>query len=59
MRLVEKALELLNGGEYVAVDYDDHVKTLAVAALTDPRSLAVLKEAIRYLAGNRDVLHFL
>ncbi|AFA40604.1 Dehydrogenases (flavoproteins) [Pyrobaculum oguniense TE7] len=59
MRLVDKALQLLNGGEYVAVDYDDHVKTLVFAALTDLRSLAVLKEATRFLASNRNVLHFL
>ncbi|MGC9130532.1 MAG: NAD(P)/FAD-dependent oxidoreductase [Pyrobaculum sp.] len=59
MRLVDRALATLDGGDYVAVDYDDHVMTLATAALTDARSLLVLREALRFLAGNRDVLHFL
>ena len=38
---------MLNGGDYVAVDYDDHVKTLLAAALTDPRAVVALKEALR------------
>ena len=58
-RLVDRLLGVLNGGEYVAVDYDDHVKTLFVAALTDPRAAIALKEALHYLAGNRDVFHLL
>jgi digeranylgeranylglycerophospholipid reductase len=57
-RLVDRLLKILDGGEYVAVDYDDHLKTLAAAALTDPRALRALGEALCYLAGNRDVLHF-
>jgi len=58
-RLVDRLLQVLNGGEYVAVDYDDHVKTLLIAALTDPRAPLVFKEALYYLAGNREVFHLL
>lgn len=56
-RFVERAIHLLNGGEYVAVDYDDHIKTLLAAALTDPRSIRVVKELLRYLASNRNIFH--
>ncbi|AAL62908.1 NAD(P)/FAD-dependent oxidoreductase [Pyrobaculum aerophilum] len=51
MRLVDRLLQILNGGEYVAVDYDDHVKSLLVAALTDARSIMAAKEVARYLAS--------
>jgi hypothetical protein len=33
----------------VAVDYDDHLKTLAVAAATTAKSLKALAEALRLL----------
>ncbi|ACB40848.1 NAD(P)/FAD-dependent oxidoreductase [Pyrobaculum neutrophilum] len=58
-RLVDRLLRLLDGGEYVAVDYDDHVKTLAVAALLDRRSLKAGVELLRYLASNRYALHLI
>jgi digeranylgeranylglycerophospholipid reductase len=51
-RLVDRLLAVLNGGDYVAVDYDDHLKTLLAAALTDPRAVVALKEALRYLAAD-------
>ncbi|MFN3803773.1 MAG: NAD(P)/FAD-dependent oxidoreductase [Pyrobaculum sp.] len=56
-RLVDRLLQVLDGGEYVAVDYDDHLKSLAIAALTDLRSLVAVRDFLRYLAGNSDVFH--
>jgi flavin-dependent dehydrogenase len=47
--LVHKALEIYNGQHFVAVDYDDHLKTLAVAAATTAKSLKALAEALRLL----------
>jgi len=55
-RAVDRLLKTLSGGDYLAVDYDDHVKTLATAALTDPRSLAALRALL--LAGYSYVSHF-
>ncbi|MFN7106381.1 MAG: NAD(P)/FAD-dependent oxidoreductase, partial [Pyrobaculum sp.] len=57
-RLVDRLLQVLDGGEYVAVDYDDHLKSLAAAALTDLRSFVAVRDFLRYLAGNSDVFHF-
>lgn len=50
MRLIDVLLHRLDGESFVAVDYDDHVKTLAAAALMGKRSLAAGTEAlVRYL----------
>ncbi|MEM4962876.1 MAG: NAD(P)/FAD-dependent oxidoreductase [Pyrobaculum sp.] len=56
-RLVDRLLEILKGGSYVAVDYDDHLRTLFTAALTDIRSLYAVKEFLRYLTSYRYVSH--
>ncbi|MEZ0319823.1 MAG: NAD(P)/FAD-dependent oxidoreductase [Pyrobaculum sp.] len=59
MRLVDKLLEVLDGGEYTAVDYDDHLKTLVTAALTDPRAPRALGTLLQYLPRYRYVTHLL
>ncbi|MEM1597176.1 MAG: NAD(P)/FAD-dependent oxidoreductase [Pyrobaculum sp.] len=58
MRLVDKLLEILDGGEYTAVDYDDHLKTLVIAALTDPRAPKALGALFQYLPRYRYISHF-
>lgn len=50
-RFVDKALEMLSGEEFVAVDYDDHIKTLAFALATTARGVGALAEALRYSIG--------
>ncbi|MBP1448607.1 MAG: NAD(P)/FAD-dependent oxidoreductase, partial [Thermoproteus sp.] len=50
-RFVDKALEILSGEEFVAIDYDDHIKTLAFALATTARGVRALAEALRYLIG--------
>ncbi len=56
-RLVDKLLEALDGGEYVAIDYDDHLLTLASAALLDVRAVRAGVEFLKYLTANRNVFH--
>lgn len=59
-RLVDMAIRALHGGEYIAVDYDDHLLSLAAAALMDPRSLGVAVYGLRALLTRYDnAAHFL
>lgn len=57
-RLVDELIKVLDGGSYVAIDYDDHLKTLMAAALTDVKSVFAFREALRYLASYRYFSHF-
>lgn len=43
---VHEALKILDKSEFLAVDYDDHVKTLTVALLTTPRAPIALAKAL-------------
>ncbi|MEM3326133.1 MAG: hypothetical protein QXK63_01665 [Thermoproteus sp.] len=51
---VYRALEIFNGSEFLALDYDDHVKTLALALLTTRKAPYALASAIEYLIRRPD-----
>lgn len=46
---VHEALRIFNKSEFLAIDYDDHVKTLAIALLTTPRAPHAVAAALSRL----------
>lgn len=54
-KFVYKALEIFNKSEFLALDYDDHVKTLALALLTTRRAPYALASAIEYLVRQEKI----